>query len=77
MLVILTLYVAILAQVKSILKESGHETVTTRTVLACYLVQKGANIFMENNKGEIALNRLPVEEVGLVATFCEKLKVNR
>ena len=57
------------------LRESGHEDVGTHIVLACYLIQKGANIFVKNIKGETPLNRLPIDEVALMAKFCEQLKV--
>lgn len=57
------------------LRERGYEDVATHTVLACYLIQKGANIYIKNIKGETPLNRLPIDEVALMASFCEQLKL--
>ena len=68
-------YVHKSVQVKEVLRESCHEDVVTHIVLACYLIQKGANIFIKNIKGETPLNRLPIDEVALIAKFCEQLKV--
>ena len=58
-----------------VLRESGHDGVTSRTVLACFLLQNGADIFTKNNKGSTPLHRLPIDEAAVVAAFFEQLKV--
>lgn len=61
-----------LMEVNELLRKSGHESASSRTVLACYLVRKGANILIKNNKGETSLDRLPLDEVALIAIFSEQ-----
>ena len=49
-----------------------YENVTSQTVLACFLVYKGADIYVESNSGTTALQELPIEVSAIVATFGEK-----
>ena len=61
-----------LVQVNELLRKSGHEGVPSRTVLACYLVRKGAVVLIKNSKGETCLNRLPIDDVALITIFSEQ-----
>lgn len=49
-----------------------YDGVTPHTVLACYLVHEGADIYSMNNKGLTTLQELPIEIAAIVATFAEK-----
>ena len=51
---------------------SCYEGVTSHTVLACFLVYEGADIYIKNNSGITALQKLPIEITAIVATFAEK-----
>lgn len=57
-------------QVKEML--NCYENVTLRTIMACFLVYKGADIYIKNSSGTTALQELPIEVSAVVATFSEK-----
>ena len=49
-----------------------YENVTSQTILACFLVYKGADVYVKNSSGTTALQELPIEVSAVVATFSEK-----
>ena len=57
-------------QVKRML--NCYENVMSQTILACFLVYKGADVYVKNSSGATALQELPIEVSAVVATFSEK-----
>lgn len=49
-----------------------YENVMSQTILACFLVYKGADVYVKNSSGATALQELPIEVSAVVATFSEK-----
>ena len=49
-----------------------YENVTSQTILACFLVYKGADVYVKNSSGTTALQELPIEVSAIVASFSEK-----
>lgn len=48
-----------------------YEGVTSQTILACFLVYNGADVYAENSSGTTALQELPIDVSAVVATFNE------
>ncbi len=48
-----------------------YENVTSQTILGCFMVYKGADVYIENSNGTTALQELPIEVSAVIATFSE------
>ena len=51
---------------------NSYKNVTSQTILACFLVYKGADVYIKNSSGTTALQELPIEVSAVVTAFNEK-----